>query len=77
MMKSKTNLKAYGRHGKDARDIFHYLSAVMSRNRVQSVETINDFRIVAAKFGATYEQVFNKKSAPNFHLSEVHVIYKY
>ena len=54
-------------------DAFDFLSSVMSRNDVQSAETIEQFRIVAEYFGQIYRSYLNKNATPKVHLLEAHV----
>ena len=54
-------------------DAFDFLSNVMSRNDVQSAETIEIFTFVAEYFGQIYRSYLNKTAIPKVHLLEAHV----
>lgn len=54
-------------------DAFDFLSSVMSRNEIQSAETIEKFRFVAEYFGQIHRSYLNKNATPKVHLLEAHV----
>ena len=53
---------------------FDFLCSVMNQTTIQSIETIEQFGLVAKWFGVKYREYFSKLATPKVHYLETHLV---